>query len=810
MRRGPRLATRPLAVVLFLALLASFALGGTAAADPNPADSRLQPLILVMDTSGSMEGERLARAKEAAVTFIDNAAIYERVGLFTYPGGAERDGCTPGTFRLDPQANGTPDDARVAVSQLSADGDTPTGPALESIIRYMVEQRLSAGRVVLISDGEANCGNVDICDYADEMQQRGVALEVSTVSFDNTETGNAQLQCIAKRTGGTYTDAKDWEEAERALRDNQSYRAELNVIMPGQLTSNLIDDEQTARVMVTPTGRRAIPNSKLVLTFTSVNDTPSTLQRKVWVERPVRRLGSLAAPPATGPVVAARPTFHLKPEILSSGDISWTATLLAHNVPIATQTGVVRGEAHAEAGRIFKSAKRIVVMGDSYSSGEGTGTYQHQDSPNRKLRLCHRSSLHYGRYLTDGEPDLIACSGAVTEHFRQPQLGVSGDQVPPQLVQLAQLNQHEPPDVVVLTIGGNDAGFAAQIAACAAPKCKELQAVNWNRLGQKLAERYAEVNAVINNPETLARRGGKVAQIVVVPYVDPLPLRSDPDRQCFALVDSEELALLKQFPRALNQTIASAVRTSRAAGVPIQVADRVANAFSPDHLLCSDDPYIVVATALEALARRETDKEDGTALMQELMHPTVEGHQLIGLNLLAWAASAQPMPLRVEPNLSDVRVVSMSGATASIHSISEVGAPTLVWQTLEPGRAIQLNVLCIPENSLEASRRCQWVGLYPVTVRMNSVLTNLGTFVADESGQLPPIPLPIDTPPGTHTLTIEGFDETGKPITDTIDIYVWPEGTGRALDLVCVAAVLAGLSGLLFAVAALRRRRGIS
>lgn len=795
------------AAALVLALTVSLGLGSPAAADPNAATARLQPLILVMDTSGSMDGERLARAKDAAVTFIDNAAIDERVGLFTYPGGAERDGCAPGTFRLDPLANGTPDDARVAVSQLSAGGNTPTGPALESILRYMVDQQLTAGRVVLISDGEANCGTIDICDYADEMAQRGVALEVSTVSFDNTQTGNAQLQCIAQRTGGTYTDAKNWEEAERALRDNQSYRAELTVTMPDRLTSSLVDDAQAATIAVTPTGRRPIPHAKLVLTFTSMNDTPGKLQRKVWVERPVRRLGNLAAPPSSGPVVAATQTFPLRPEILASGDIAWTATLLASNVPIAQQEGVVRGEAHAEAGRIFEDAERLVVLGDSYSSGEGTEWYHDQDSPNRQLQLCHRSGFAYGWYLADDDPDIIACSGAVTEHFRQPQVNANGDSVPAQLVQLAQLNREQPADVVVMTIGGNDAGFAAQIEACAVPKCDELLPVNWQKLERSLTDRYTEVNAVLNNKDALARRGGKVAQIVVVPYVDPIPLSADPDSFCFPGVDTNELALLKQFPRTLNQTIGAAVRASRSSGVPIQVADRVVTAFSPDHQLCSDDPYLVVVGGLEAMARQESDKKDGTALMQELMHPTIAGHQTIALNLLAWARTAQPMPLGAEPALDDVRVVSTWGLAAWAHSIDQFGVPTYGWATLEPGRAMNLNRWCPVSNHPDVPAQCQWARSYPVTVRMNSFPTNLGTFVADENGRLPFLPLPLDTPPGAHTLMLDGFDASGVPISETFDIYVWPEGTGRALDLLVLSALLGSLSGLLFGIDRLLRRR---
>lgn len=205
------------------------------------------------------------------------------------------------------------------------------------------------------------------------------------------------------------------------------------------------------------------------------------------------------------------------------------------------------------------------------------------------------------------------------------------------------------------------------------------------------------------------------------------------------------------------------------------------------------------------MARQASDKKDGTALMQELMHPTIAGHQTIALNLLAWAQTAQPMPLGAEPALDDVRVVSTIGFLTWAHGIDQFGVPTTTWPTLEPGRSVDLNIECQRSGS-SGSSACSWSEGYPVTVRMNSFPTNLGTFVADENGRLPLVPLPLDTPPGAHTLTLDGFDASGEPISETFDIYVWPEGTGRALDLLVLSALLGGLSGLLFGIDRLLRR----
>lgn len=111
-------------------------------------------------------------------------------------------------------------------------------------------------------------------------------------------------------------------------------------------------------------------------------------------------------------------------------------------------------------------ARSYVAMGDSYSSGEGAPPFfPGTDGPSD---YCHRSTraysqaigAHYG--LT---PKFYACSGAVTQNitssFHQgepPQ--ITGDGVDNTL------------DLLTLTIGGNDAGFADTLKACIGQKLK--------------------------------------------------------------------------------------------------------------------------------------------------------------------------------------------------------------------------------------------------------------------------------------------------------------------------------------------------
>ena len=94
-------------------------------------------------------------------------------------------------------------------------------------------------------------------------------------------------------------------------------------------------------------------------------------------------------------------------------------------------------------------------MGDSYSSGNGTGDYYES--------TCYRSNLAYGPLINPQIPGTFshpACSGARTPHIDQQ----TQNDYPPQ-IDLLGANT----DYVTLTIGGNDAGFVDALTNCAIP-----------------------------------------------------------------------------------------------------------------------------------------------------------------------------------------------------------------------------------------------------------------------------------------------------------------------------------------------------
>jgi lysophospholipase L1-like esterase len=90
-----------------------------------------------------------------------------------------------------------------------------------------------------------------------------------------------------------------------------------------------------------------------------------------------------------------------------------------------------------------------VALGDSYSSGVGTGDYYGGGA-------CHRSPDAYPVLLAPqlGAPlRFEACSGATTADVLSDQIGPLGGST----------------GYVTISVGGNDAGFASVISRCAAP-----------------------------------------------------------------------------------------------------------------------------------------------------------------------------------------------------------------------------------------------------------------------------------------------------------------------------------------------------
>ena len=255
-----------------------------------------------------------------------------------------------------------------------------------------------------------------------------------------------------------------------------------------------------------------------------------------------------------------------------------------------------------------------VALGDSYSSGQGAGDHEAEsEAPWRGGDGCYRSERAYPNGLLDaagleGTTELVACGGATAQDLAA--AAEDPDAAPDWAVaQLEALD--EDTDLVTLTIGGNDAGFAEVLTVChAVDRCDELFA----QLAPGDEDLVTQRIAASFHPTVTALAGVREhapnAAVVLVEY----PRLFDPDATASDVrLAPEELAWLNERNDQLNAMLADAAAT---AGVTF--ADGVADAFA-GHEVGTEDPWIRGADLASLPA-------SGTA---EWFHPTADGHEAI-------------------------------------------------------------------------------------------------------------------------------------------------------------------------------------
>jgi len=203
------------------------------------------------------------------------------------------------------------------------------------------------------------------------------------------------------------------------------------------------------------------------------------------------------------------------------------------------------------------TADSYAALGDSYSSGVGTGSYTLSSA-------CKRSVYAYPYVYAQTHPGtsltFVACSGAKTSDLLATQIqAVTGTTT-----------------LVTMTIGGNDIGFANLIYQCTLGECSAaLDSTRANleaMLGAALDRVYAAVKS----------RAAFAAKIIVLGYP-----RVFSGASCFGTfgISSTERTKANALADALDQTIAAHASadgvTFKSAIVPFT-----------GHAVCSSSPWL--------------------------------------------------------------------------------------------------------------------------------------------------------------------------------------------------------------------------
>lgn len=769
------------------------------------------PMMVVVDTSGSMSESaggmtKIEAARRAILDLVGVVSSEQDLGLMSYPGaGQVKDGCSIGEIEMK---LARPDQIATSakVRGLVPEGDTPTSPALRHAADLLKESSAASGVIVLVSDGAANCGP-PVCEVAKEIRDRGISLQINTVGFDLRPDSEAarELQCVADATGGSYIPADDPDGLRNAIRRSGAAFLNLAATVPKKIPAVVgRGAEGGTRIPVTieNTGQVTAADVRVSLDFVDANKRGGAL----LVPRPIRFLGNL------GPGDKRNLEIEVRPDSSTIGqDFTWTVAATTRDNAGGSLTGKTSVVDVVSLGLnpIFAGQGTIAIVGDSYSSGEGGGSYEADSTGERATykdcpkdpnlpdgmqipakcidkwdHKCHRSTVNYGHRLFGARARTIACSGAVTGDLFTSQKSGNA-RVKPQLDTLRSLAlSSTPPDAVLMTLGGNDVGFPDLAKDC----FLYMRCGNWldqpasyqkwydriDGLGANLVRSYRVIDSAVNDSRARNNRDGKSIPIVVLPYVKIVPETNADIEGCFAGLSHDDLAFVNKFLTRLNASVKASVSTvSKKYDLPFIYAPVVTDAFQPDHTICE-------GKASYAVTRKFDGGRGGADIVinqdPQLLHPNAAGYQAIAS---AVASSTRTATLAGGKNVkrdeytdeTKFKLIVKGALTGySLGSMHEAMAKIEVRESgLQPGSQVVIEIASSPRT--------------------------IGSATVDAKGVASAqIELPDDLPPGRHHVRVVGIDETGSPMLSSQPITLLPAYTLFSVALVLLGLGLAGSS----------------
>ena len=781
------------------------------------------PVMIVADNSGSMSEDdgtgrvKIDGEKSALLTFLDGVEPGTPLGLRTYPDQSSGSSCNSGMLRF-PVAPRDPAEMAALIRTVHADGDTPTAEALRAAAQDLRDGGYTSGTLVLVSDGLSTCTNP--CDEAKQIAQSGIEIQTITIGFQISDKGREELQCIANAMNGTYLDANDSAGLEATLA--QVSRPDISVTL----------DYPTSVIAEVGTDPGGLVRINATITNESQREAHDVTTRLRFdanapgVTRPVLALGNLEPGDSRDVSWGFRPSL-----LLNHKTVQFTVLAQADNsVSDSEQSGSIDVTAQVtaeQAGPLLKGRNQIAILGDSYSSGEGADLYLAGTDTDRNA--CHRSAYTYlMQAFKLPESSVIACSGAVINDLF---FGQAENDVDPQLDQLSSLVKTRGVDTVVLTLGGNDAGFPKIVKSCLLGRsdCRNrihpsiinqvgsvpsqtFTEQHLDGLADALVVAYRAIDGVLNSKSTVSRRGS-TAPIVVLPYPLGVPQTGRSCLATFGLLAPDELDFLTGFAVRLNGVIEAAVKAAQAQNVHLLFAPNSEDAFQPDHTICDRAPYVRALNSFNGagLAPENLAQQllggtlsqllfGGKAFLRgtkEIAHPNRTGYQAITSSIIRWSLSAKAKA--AASSLKNAGPAKFTPPPPVKFSNEEIGQTVARrTPTLQGGTSYPLESSGFAPNS-------------NVEIAIESQFRVLAQTQADARGAVSTrVGIPRDLKPGKHTLLLNGVAPDGKLRSIQIPIRVrarnWPLVV-RAIAFGSAGSGILGLLAWLTALLALRLRK---
>jgi Ca-activated chloride channel family protein len=238
-------------------------------------------VAIVLDKSGSMTGEKLRKAKDAALASIDRLGPNDILSVIAYDNTVEV--LVPATKITDRQA------LRTAIDRLTAGGSTAlfagVSKGAAEVRKFLDRQRVN--RIILLSDGQANVGPsspAELGNLGSSLIKEGISVTTLGLGLDYNEDLMTQL---ARKSDGNHYFIENTEDLAR--RFGYEFDDVLSVVAQEMTVSvNCAPDVRPIRVL----GREADITGQTVTTY--LNQVYGNQEKYILleVEVPAQRAGT--------------------------------------------------------------------------------------------------------------------------------------------------------------------------------------------------------------------------------------------------------------------------------------------------------------------------------------------------------------------------------------------------------------------------------------------------------------------------------------------------------------------------------------